>query len=117
PKHGGAWTPPLEAFGEAKLTDEGDRIPVRAEQVVIELLQPGGIRLVPDLESCSQATGYRFPFDDGYRPPSLRQAQRDRQTERAAAQNGDSRRHGSYIADSLRASAGRSGYRRAADAA
>ena len=72
-------------------------MPVRAEQVVIELLQPGSPRLLAELEARSQPAGNALPFDDGHPPPTLREAQRHGKAESTTAEHGDPGGHGAIL--------------------
>ena len=74
---------PLQPIAESALLDHRDGPPIRAEEVVIELLEPHA-RL--DLEAGGEPTRQRLTLDDGDRVAALRQAERDGQAEGAGAE-------------------------------
>ena len=84
PQRGGDRRRPRKPVAEAELLDECHRAAVRTKEVVIELLEPQ-TRL--DLEAGREPTGQWLALDDRDGVAALREAERDRQSERAGAQN------------------------------
>ena len=76
---------PLEPIAEPKFVDERNRATVRAEEVVVELLEP---QPWLNLEPRGKASGKRLPLDDRDSVPSLPEPQRRGQAQGTCAQDG-----------------------------
>jgi hypothetical protein len=88
-KGDGLWSVPLEIRTEPELLDQRYHGSVRAEDVVVELLQPGGIQLVSDPEAAGQASGDQLPLEDRHLGAPLREPQGGGQSQRSTAEHRD----------------------------
>ena len=87
--------------------DERGDVPVRTKDMVIELLEPGSVRLAANAEACGQAPWDRLALEDRHRIPPLHEAQGQGEAKGPAAKNGIADGHGRYSAGSVTAFARR----------
>ena len=107
PEDHGLWPAPDELVAEAQFVDEANDVPVGAEDVVVELLEPRRSRAIAHAEARGEAAGDWLALDDGDRMPALRQPQRHGEAKGSAPENGIAGGHGGYSAGSVTALARR----------
>ena len=83
---GGRRARPHQPRTQPQLVYQRNGVAVRAEEVVVELLQVG-IRRAGEWKAGSQAPRCRLPLQHGHRLATLGQPQRDCETQRTGAQH------------------------------
>src|SRR5205823_13783651 len=101
PEDHGARSTPDEVITSTDLLNQANCVAVRPKEVVVELLEPGCLRVIADVKARREATGDRFTLDNGDVMPALRQTQGDGQAERTTAEDRKAGGHGGYIARSV----------------
>ena len=84
-KAGGDGPMPLEAIAEGELLDHRDRMPIRSEQMVVELLDP---HIACRIEARCQSAGKPFALDDRNALAASGEPQGKGEAQRAGSENG-----------------------------